>query len=167
MGISFVVTALQLFIIVPGIFLATYLAFVSPSEMVDTLISLDQNVRAKLSKNILHIGIITVISFVVYFAFGGVLILDSPSWFKSEECRTISIILLFHVVMSFILLFLLYYIYRNQRLRFLLKGFKGVTVKAEKEVLVDEKGKKDKKTIKNLEKRKTKKPPKKIQIKEK
>lgn len=121
MEISFVVTALQLFIIVPGIFLASYLAFVSPSEIINTLIADDQNVRAKISKNILHIGIITVLSYVVYFSFGGILLLDSPSWFKIGERRSILIITLFHIFMSTILLFLLYYIYRNQRLKFLIK----------------------------------------------
>lgn len=121
MDISFVVTAMQLFIIVPGIFLASYLAFVSPSEMMNTFISVDQNVRAKISKNILHIGIITVSAFGVYFAFGGLLLMDSPSWFKKGEYRTILMITAFHLLMSLILLLLLYYIYRNQRLRFLLK----------------------------------------------
>lgn len=138
MEISFVVTALQLFIIVPGIFLASYLAFVSPSDLVDTFISLDQNVRAKISKNILHIGIIAVLSFVIYFSFGTVLLVDSSSWFKKGEYRTIFVITIFHFVMTVILLFLLYYIYRNQRLKFLLKGTKEKEVEVDEEEIADD-----------------------------
>ena len=158
MDINFVTAALQLFIIVPGIFLASYLAFVSPSETINTLVSLDQNVRAKISKNILHIGIITVLAFGIYFAFGGVLLIDSPSWFKKGEYRAVLLITIFHIAMSIILLLLLYYIYRNQRLRFLLIGANKGESEIEREIETIKRNEKDTQEKEKKEKKITRKP---------
>ncbi|NIM10366.1 MAG: hypothetical protein GTO45_00115 [Candidatus Aminicenantes bacterium] len=119
MEIGVVVAVLQLFLIAPAILIASYISYVSSYGSSEKILQETPYIRGKITTIISPLGILTVISSLLYLFLGLIFILKSSSWNIEEHWQLMFLITLFHSLTSILLLSLFFYIYRHQRLALL------------------------------------------------
>jgi hypothetical protein len=117
MDLACIISALQLFLIVPGIIIAYFSGEIS-SEFSQKYIKTDANGRMRASRYLFGLYLVLMIMDIIYCGIGGLAIYESCCWFD-KNVSSIRYLTIFFISTSILLFYAEYHLYRNVRFKLL------------------------------------------------